>query len=170
MRLYSPLIRYWCMRWGVAQVDLDDVTQEVWLALGPTLGTYQPGPGRSFRGWLRGVAYRKAQEWYRRRSYQLAEAEGGAKRVGVCSIFEPISTTTPRTPARSRKKVLHLRALSQVQNEFEERTWKAFLGMAIEGKSASEVGAAPGSTRAPFAWRSVVSSTVSAAKLGELLD
>ena len=103
MRLYSPLIRYWCMRWGVAQVDLDDVTQEVWLALGPTLGTYQPGPGRSFRGWLRGVAYRKAQEWYRRRSYQLAEAEGGAKRVGVCSIFEPISTTTPRTPARSRK-------------------------------------------------------------------
>ena len=40
--------------------------------------------------------------------------------------------------------MLHLRALSQVQNEFEERTWKAFLGMAIEGKSASEVGAALG--------------------------
>ena len=49
MTLYAPLIRFWCNQWGVAEIDLDDVIQEVWLVLGPRLGSYRPNAGCSFR-------------------------------------------------------------------------------------------------------------------------
>ena len=77
MTLYAPLIRFWCNQWGVAEIDLDDVIQEVWLVLGPRLGSYRPNAGCSFPHWS-GSHTARPQEWYRRRSYQLAEAEGGS--------------------------------------------------------------------------------------------
>src|SRR4051812_6626509 len=58
--LYSPLLRYWCRRWGVGDPDADDVLQEIYQAVSHGLKDFRRDrEGDSFRGWLRGVARNK---------------------------------------------------------------------------------------------------------------
>jgi RNA polymerase sigma-70 factor (ECF subfamily) len=146
MTLYAPLIRYWGKRWGVIEAELDDVTQEVWLALGPTLRDYRRWHGCSFRAWLRGVTFRKVQEWNRRRSLQVAAAEGGSVALRYLGQIEAEPNDDGSTDPGEivETNALTLRALRQVQGEFEDRTWRAFLGVAIESKSTAEVASALG--------------------------
>jgi RNA polymerase sigma-70 factor (ECF subfamily) len=147
---YSPLVRYWFRRWGVDEADLDDLTQEVWLALGPTMRMFDPGRGRSFRGWLRGVATHKAQDWYRRRLTRIAEAEGGSAALErLEQLRAGIDKDDPTDPGEIAEiKLLYRRKLLAVQSEFEDRTWKAFLGVVVEAQSSAEVAAGLGMSAA----------------------
>jgi RNA polymerase sigma-70 factor, ECF subfamily len=172
MRLYAPLVHYWCRRWGVDESDLDDLTQEVWMALGPKLADYHAGPDKSFRGWTRGIARHKTQDWHRRRAKGLAEAVGGTDAYRNLERIK--SDPEVDDPEDADEKVecrkLYARALTEVQGEFEDRTWKAFLGVAVEAKTAVEVGAALGIT--PSAVRMAKSRVLRRLRqeLGELLD
>ena len=51
--LYTPLVRWWCRRHGVWQPqDVEDVIQEVFLAVAGKLAGFTKGPAGSFRSWL----------------------------------------------------------------------------------------------------------------------
>jgi RNA polymerase sigma-70 factor, ECF subfamily len=74
--LYSPLVKHWCGGRGVHPDDLQDVTQEVFAAVAAGLKTYRHDqPGATFRGWLRGIAWHKLQDYFRRGP---ARGEGGS--------------------------------------------------------------------------------------------
>src|SRR5262245_5033284 len=58
--LYSPLVLYWCGRWGVRGEDARDVVQEVFQAVAAGIADFRRDrPGDTFRGWLRGVTRNK---------------------------------------------------------------------------------------------------------------
>ena len=172
IRLYEPLVRYWCMRWGVSDEELADLAQEVWLAIGPTLSGYQGGNGRSFRSWLRGVTHHKIQDWHRRQARQLAEAEGGSVALDRLEQFgADLDESDPGNyDEKAESQALYRRALLLVKDEFEPRTWNAFLGYAIEAKSAADVGAELGLSTASV--RMAKSRVLNRLRqeLGELID
>lgn len=170
--LYGPMVRYWCKRWGVAAEDFDDVSQEVWMALGPNLSGFRPAPGQSFRAWLRGVTHHKSQDWHKRRSRQVAEARGGLDAAGeleqIKDRVDDFETVLPEEIAENHS--LYRRALLLIQGEFEAKTWSAFVAATLETKTAAEVGAAHGMSAA--AVRMARSRVIRRLReqLGDLLD
>lgn len=142
MRLYTPLLRYWLNRWRVPEAEFEDLLQEIWVALGPKLGGYRPGPGRSFRRWMCGVARHKTLDWHRRRAMKPDVAAGGSvalQRLG--QVAEPIDLDDAEDSGeREEKRKLYARAIAELRGEFTDNTWRAFVGVAIESRTAADVG------------------------------
>jgi RNA polymerase sigma-70 factor (ECF subfamily) len=54
-RRYHPMIRAWCVKWGLQASDADDVSQDVMVKLLTAMRTFRYDPGRSFHAWLKTV-------------------------------------------------------------------------------------------------------------------
>lgn len=91
-------------------------------------------------------------EWYRARSRQLGSAEGGSVALERLQLVEA-NLDDESTGPGDREDLLGLyrRALNIVRDEFQERTWKAFVGRVLEGRStadvASDLGLTPDAVR-----------------------
>jgi RNA polymerase sigma-70 factor (ECF subfamily) len=146
----KSLVRYWCLRWGVPASDLDDLVQDVWVGLYPTLPSYQAGLDRSFRAWLRGITRHKTQDWHRKRARQPAEAIGGTAMVELLRQIESDIDLEEAEDSgeQAERKALYHRALMELRDEFENHTWRAFLATALEGRSPADVGTELGVTAA----------------------
>ncbi|MEM7317065.1 MAG: sigma-70 family RNA polymerase sigma factor, partial [Planctomycetota bacterium] len=55
---YGRKIHRWCRSWGLQEVDAEDVTQNVLLALSKQMKTFEYNANGRFRSWLKTVAYR----------------------------------------------------------------------------------------------------------------
>jgi RNA polymerase sigma-70 factor (ECF subfamily) len=133
VRLYGPLVDYWCTRAGLQPQDRADVTQEVFLSVARGLEDFRKDTNHgSFRGWLLVITRRKVCDFLRRQQKLPATTVDPA----VC---ETILSQQELRPASEGTKALFRRALAIVQNRFEERTWQAFYGVAVEGRPAAEV-------------------------------
>src|SRR3954452_9101655 len=79
IHLYTPMIRHWCGRVGLQDVDVDDVVQEVCqAALAGFADFRRDRPGDTFRGWLR-VITRNALALHYRRNGRVPKASGGSE-------------------------------------------------------------------------------------------
>ncbi len=128
--LYAPLVWSWCRKMHLAAQDLADVMQEVFKAVAVHHQSFHKNqPGDTFRGWLRTITRNKVRDHFRRLQRE-PHAAGG-------------------TDAHDRR--LFERALGLIQNEFEERSWRAFWGVVVDGRSpqevATELGMSPGAVR-----------------------
>ncbi len=170
-RLYGPLVRYWCKRWGVPDPEIDDVVQEIWVGLGPTLAGYRLD-GRSFRAWMRGVTRHKAQDWHRLKAKRLSDAAGGTAMVQLLQQIQSDQDdeASEDSDELAQKQDLYSRALWEIQGEFEHRTWLIFLAVAVDGRPVAEVATEFGAT--PAGVRKVKSRVFHRLRqeLGELID
>jgi RNA polymerase sigma-70 factor (ECF subfamily) len=150
--LYRPLILHWCARWQVRGADADDVTQEVLQAVAQSIGTYQReqnGKTRKFRHWLAGITRNKLRDLFRRRQRQ-PEAQGGS---AVYQWFQEVpepELADDEADAAAIRGVYH-RALDLIRTEFEERTWRMFWRVTVDGEPsgsvAIELGISPAAVR-----------------------
>ena len=163
--LYSPLVHYWCVHWGVQGADADDISQEVFKSVSSALESFRRDrPGDTFRGWLRVIAQRKFLDQCRSKQ-RTPEAQGGSgSRWQQLAVPEEVVEDPPEEVNR-----LHHRALELVRSEFEERTWQAFWKCAVDGKTPAEV--AEEMSMKPAAVRQAKSRVLRRLKeeLGELL-
>jgi RNA polymerase sigma-70 factor (ECF subfamily) len=141
VNLYAPLVASWCRRWGVAEQDLVDLLQDVFAAVAKNLAHFRKQrAGDTFRGWLLTITRNKVRDHYRRRSTQPAAVGGTEASLRMAQLLDPDSEPTTETveadPAFS--DVLH-RALESIRGEFHEHTWRAFWGVAVEGRAAADV-------------------------------
>ncbi len=148
--LYTPLLHYWCRRWGVRNEDVDDVAQEVFKAVIVGLHRFRrEGENDSFRGWLHGVARHKVLTLMRR---------GGVPAVGGAAFHERTQFMADPAPAEpideeEAKLVggLYQSALRLVRIEFGDRTWQAFWRATVEGQPpaviADDLGVTPAAVR-----------------------
>jgi RNA polymerase sigma-70 factor (ECF subfamily) len=150
VRLYQPLVRFWCRRGGLDGPDAEDVAQEVFSgAAGGLAGFRRDRPGDTFRGWLRGITRNQVLLHYRRNRGK-ARAEGGS---GAWHHLQDVADPLVGVEADETDEVgqLYRRAVEQVRGEFEERTWQAFWRTVIEGRSpaalADELGMTPAAIR-----------------------
>ncbi len=143
--LYTPLLDFWCRRWGVQGSDADDVRQEVFQAVAAGLdGFRRDRPGDTFRGWLRGITHHKLLDLCRRRRAQPA-AQGG---TDAHRRLLDVPESPPPDEPEEQLGDLYRRALELVRGEFEERTWQAFWRTAVDGQAPGDVAADMGVTPA----------------------
>src|SRR3954467_3054613 len=75
---YGRHIYRWCQRWNLQDADAEDLTQTILVKLFQRLPEFRYDPSRSFRGWLKTVAYRA---WWDFRNRRRAQAASGDPRA-----------------------------------------------------------------------------------------
>jgi RNA polymerase sigma-70 factor (ECF subfamily) len=167
VQLYTPLVRYWCGRWGVRADALDDLVQEVFQAAASSLPSFRRDrPGDTFRGWLRGIS-RNVFLMHLRRSTRQPQASGGSD---AFALLQEVPDGAADNDPPPEVNGLYRRALEQVRSEFEERTWQMFWVTIIDGRSPVDVAADYGVT--PAAVRKAKSRVLHRLKteLGDLIE
>jgi RNA polymerase sigma-70 factor (ECF subfamily) len=138
--LYSPLVRYWCRRWGVHGQDADDLLQEVFSPAARSIGSFRrEQEGDSFRSWLRALTRNKILGHWRTRGRQ-PEAAGGSEAL---QRFAEIEASDPGEDSEEASHFSQLveHALKMIRDEFEQRTWQAFWQVSVDGRSPADVAA-----------------------------
>ena len=136
--LYAPLLYHWCRKWKLQEEDLADVFQEVFKTLVTHIGAFRrEREGDTFRGWLRTITRNKVLDHFRKRG---RDADGGSDANQRLSQIPAPEADDPDDPEETEAmRRLFLRGLDLIRDEFEERTWKAFWGTAVEGRPPQEV-------------------------------
>jgi RNA polymerase sigma-70 factor (ECF subfamily) len=142
--LYEPLVRRWCRRDGLTEGDIDDAWHEVFLTLMDHVGGFERRKAGAFRCWLRTITRRKVIDM-RRQAARSGTAAGSDDRL-MCLAAVP-SFDWSREDDIESVGVLYRRALELLRKDFAERTWRAFWGVVIEGRSPADVAADLGLTR-----------------------
>jgi len=140
--LYGPVVLGWCRNAGLSPEDAADVQQEVYRAVLMHLTDFRrERPGDSFRGWLYTISLNKIRDHWRRQNRQVAAAGGTVHYQELLEVAQEHSGMTSTQAAPDEAAQVHRRALELLQSEFQPRTWQAFWGVAVEGKSAAEMAA-----------------------------
>ncbi len=152
VRLYSPLVHYWCGRGGVRGADAEDVMQEVLRAAAAHLDDFRrEHPGDSFRAWLRGITRNMIAQHFRRGRRHPPPSGGTDAQRRLESLADPAGELPDEEDPMEELDGLRRRALELVRGEFEERTWRAFWLTVVEGRSpvaiAAETGVSPAAVR-----------------------
>jgi RNA polymerase sigma-70 factor (ECF subfamily) len=138
IELYSPLVHYWCRRWGIEQADADDVAQEVFHAASQDIGQFRRDrAGDTFRGWLRGITRHKALAFWRGRERQ-ADPVGGSEAWQRLQEIPEAELAADDEESAHVSALFH-RAVKLLRDEFEERTWQAFWRTAVDDQPAAAV-------------------------------
>jgi len=137
--LYAPLVYHWCRRAGLSADDTDDVFQEVFRAVARALGDFRrERGGGSFRGWLRTITLNKVRDHFRQLQDEARGAGGTDAQMQLLGVPDPLAEDPEEADLLTRQ--LHA-ALETIRGEFEERTWRAFWQVQMEGRGTDEVGA-----------------------------
>jgi RNA polymerase sigma-70 factor (ECF subfamily) len=138
VQLYSPLVYSWARRSELGEADAADLMQEVWKSVALALDRFQRESDRgTFRGWLWTIARNKIRDHYRA-GQDRAAAVGG---TDACQMLKTIPEEEVREESGVEDhRLLHC-TLELLRAEFEDRTWRAFWGTAVDGRPAAEVGA-----------------------------
>jgi len=162
VRLYSPLVFFWCRESGLPQADLHDVFQDVFHTLARNIKKFRPIENGTFRGWLRTLTRNKLADHYRKLGREPKPA-GGTEALRYLEQFPstapPFSTSslngsTQNGAPEEEQVIQHAllrQALENVRDHFAEQTWNAFWKVVIDGREASDVakdlGMRPGTVR-----------------------
>jgi RNA polymerase sigma-70 factor (ECF subfamily) len=133
---YSRVLYRWCRRWGLQASDAEDVTQETLLAIARQIKHFRYDPGRSFRAWMKTIAYRS---WIR-----VVEHSSRQVATGGSAAMEALASVVARDDlARScevqARQVLLEQALERARCRVSPVTWEAFRLTALEGHAGGEV-------------------------------
>lgn len=144
--LYSPLVAYWCRRQNVGEAEVNDILQEIFFSVSRSIDGYHPKAGSGFRAWLWVIARNKIID-ARRRSLRVPPAQGGSTALHAAHQIPDLLDEDDDSEQIEFAHLLH-RALGQVQNEFEHKTWQAFWRCTIDGQSVATVALELGITTA----------------------
>ncbi len=146
-KLYSPLVYRWCRRAGLQDSDAADVVQETFRAVAIGIQRFRhEQPGDSFRGWLWTIAKNKLHDHFRRCAARPGALGGSDAHSRLLQIPDADSAASDDGGQFDSTSSLAHRALELVRNEFEERTWQAFLRIVVGGERPADVAADLGMT------------------------
>ena len=138
--LYGPLVAHWCRRSSLDVHATADCVQDVFAAVAVALDQFSPQrESGSFRAWLWTITRNKLRDHFRR-DIRSAVATGGSTAMGLMQqVIDPSAVPDEEPTGDLQLQQLTSRALSQVQSEFESRTWQAFWRSVVDGIATGEV-------------------------------
>lgn len=138
--LYGPLVAHWCRRCSLDVHSSADCVQDVFASVAMALDQFSPQRETgSFRAWMWTITRNKLRDHFRRNAGTPA-ATGGSTAMGLMQkIVDPVGVPDEEPTGDLQLQQLTSRALSQVQSEFEPRTWQAFWRTVVDGIATSEV-------------------------------
>jgi RNA polymerase sigma-70 factor (ECF subfamily) len=141
--LYGPTVYAWCRRAHLSPEDAADVGQEVFQAVARHISDFRRRrPGDSFTAWLWTITHNKLRDHWRRCAGRVAAEGGSAAQEQLLEVPEDASGEADPAAVAEETGTIYRRALELIQNEFEERTWKAFWQVAVDGRPVADVAAA----------------------------
>lgn len=148
VQLYAPLARHWCRRWGVDGADADDILQEVFRSAAESIRSFRrEGEGDTFRGWLRAITRHRVLAFCRERNRGQVAAGGSEAMQWMRDIPDrDIDDDGDDSEEAEHFSALVHRALLQLRDEFEPRSWQAFWRTTADGQSSATVAAELGMT------------------------
>lgn len=138
VRLFTPLLRRWAMRFGATDDSIEDLLQDLFVVLIRKLPEFRYDPSRSFRAWLWTVFRHTTIAWQKRQprsAIALEQLEG---------VSTPDSIAEA-TDAEYRRYLLG-RVMQIIQADFPVTTWQIFQRVVIEGQRGVDVAAEFGVT------------------------
>jgi RNA polymerase sigma-70 factor (ECF subfamily) len=136
VEVFDPVVRTWCRQAGLQPVDVDDVTQEVFVKVRQGIAAFVTG---NFVGWLHAITTNAIRDHFRRRAGRPAAVGGTDFQDRLAR--EPAPADGTAVPASARLVAVR-RVMDVVRGDVEERTWKAFEMTVVEQRDAKEVAAA----------------------------
>jgi RNA polymerase sigma-70 factor (ECF subfamily) len=145
LAMYGPTVEAWCRQAGLSSEDAADVRQEVFRTVARSIGVFRRDrPGDSFRGWLYTTTRSRVID-FRRQAGRQPRAAGGTDAHG--RLLElPAEESHGSEAAGADVRAVYERCVGLIRSEFEERTWRAFWGVAVDDRPAAEVAAELGMT------------------------
>lgn len=143
VHLYGPLVQKWCRQAGLQDDDLSDIFQETFRAVSSHIKTFKPMRDvGSFRSWLRTIVRTKIADHFRKLSDNPAGQGGTEANLRIGNVPDPLADPLgddDEEEAASEHTMVVQRAMELIRPEFTERNWNAFLKVAIDGHSATEI-------------------------------
>jgi len=93
----------------------------------------------SFRAWLWTITRNKLRDHFRRNSKSVAATGGSTAMAFMQHAVDPVSIPDDEPTGDVQLQQLTARALTQVQSEFEPRTWQAFWRSVVDGIATAVV-------------------------------
>jgi RNA polymerase sigma-70 factor (ECF subfamily) len=147
---YDPLLRRWCREYRLDHDAAQEVCQRVWVELAGRMRAFRYDPGRTFRGWLRGVCRCRAIDLIRERQREgrlvrpLGEGPGDDARL----VDRPAGPAGGDNDEPDARRLVLLReaehAQAAVRGGVEPKTWDIYWRIAVDGWSVGETAAAFG--------------------------
>ena len=143
--LYAPLVEHWCRKAGLQDADAADVRQEVFLSVARKIADFhRDQPGDTFRGWLHRITQNKLYDYERKR--RAGPVVGGAPSQEQLRRLPAAPPDDPNEAGAQETGILYRRALELLRRDFEERSWRAFWRVVIDGQKPRDVAADLGMT------------------------
>jgi RNA polymerase sigma-70 factor (ECF subfamily) len=142
--LYAPVVARWCRRAGLQAADVDNVLQDVFLAVSRSLASFRQdhGSGR-FRAWLSAITRHRLSDHHDRQGRAPRAGGGDEARQWLENLPAPEEAAEVDPTFR----LLELRrVLDEVRAEVRPTTWEAFWQTAFQGRASPEVAAELGMT------------------------
>jgi RNA polymerase sigma-70 factor (ECF subfamily) len=137
--LYAPLVWHWCQKTNLPHQEIADVFQEIFSAVAAHIHNFhKERPRDTFRGWLRTITKNKVHDHFRRREREPV-ATGGSDAQRCWSQIPEANWEDDEADANESYHELLQRALSLIQVDFEERSWRAFWRVVVDERSPQEV-------------------------------
>ncbi|HEV3444108.1 MAG TPA: sigma-70 family RNA polymerase sigma factor [Gemmataceae bacterium] len=149
--LYTPLVWHWCRKMDLPGQEMADVFQEVFQSVAAHIRDFhRDRPGDTFRGWLRTITRNKVHDHFRAHKRE-PQAAGGSEAKAWWSRLPDSGARGETLEGDERYDFLFRQALELIKAEFQERTWRAFWLVVVEGQSpqvvAQELDMSPGAVR-----------------------
>jgi RNA polymerase sigma-70 factor (ECF subfamily) len=134
VKLYHPLVLFWCQRGGLSGQDAEDLSQEVFAATALGLARFRRDqPGDTFRGWLRVITKNEILMHRRREARHPPPVGGSASLERLQEVSDPLAGSEEEEHVEFSR--VCRRVMEQVRGEFEDKTWQAFWLTVVEGRS-----------------------------------
>lgn len=139
LHLYGPVVYGFARNRGLQDADAADLMQEVLRSVARNANKMEYDPKRgTFRGWLYTVTRNKVYNF-------LNGQRNRPKASGDSSAQERLDSIPDRNGETDDweleyQRQLSAKAMDRVRGEFQENTWKAFWGTAVEGRGPQDVG------------------------------
>ncbi len=140
--LYTPLIFNLGRKWGLQAEDAADLTQDVFATLFRKLPEFSYDHQKSFRSWLRRVAWTHFLD--RRKRAASRPIAGGAADLDEQAAPDDDSA---QEEEQDRLQIVN-RTMQLIQGDFQPITWQAFWQHGVEHLPAEKVAAALGLSKA----------------------
>lgn len=142
--IYRPLIERWLAQLSVANVDADDVTQEVMTTILKELPKFEHnGRTGAFRSWLRTITVNQVRLAWRQKKIRPQQISDSAFEKLMQDLEDPGSDLTTRWNQQHDEHVV-LQLLEQAATRFGSQTLQLFRRQVLDGltgiETASEAG------------------------------
>lgn len=139
VELYSPLIRHWLRQHTLPTADADDLVQEVLTVVVRRIPEFhrQPRTG-AFRAWLRTITANCLRDFWRSQRIRPRVAGADDFQEVLEQLADSASGLSRQWDAEHDRFVTQ-KLLEKLEGEFQAPTWRAFRGVAIDGRSPDEV-------------------------------